>query len=674
MVIKLGPPDLSEGALALAGLALALLAYAASRALSSAAAPSSASGASRKRRFAVSRADSASLAPGKMAEIVVDGRRVLLVRTAAGRFRAMGTQCPHYNLPLHKGVVAGERVMCYAHAACFDSATGDIEDGPSLDRVPVYALTQEGEGADAQLFVELPDGELPIKAEPAFCAARPGSAEHVVVVGAGPAAQGCVETLRAEGFDGRITMLTREATAFAYDRVKLSKAMGAPAARLRPEGFYERLGVAVRAGAVVTQVRVPERAVVLATGETIGYTKLLCATGGPARTYRADRSEPGPPPIPGAELGNIFPMRDIEHAQAISAALERAGAGARVVIVGSSFIGMEAASYLLSMRLVKEGNVHVVGMEEFPMERVLGREVGAMLLDVGRAKGVSFRMQSVVQRFVAGEGGAGAAVARVVLGPPPARGAAGPPAPSETLDADLVILGVGIVPATEYLRGAQGVALQEGPPGGVRVDAFLNAGPEDVFAAGDIAYLPYAHGPEGAGVRVRIEHWDVAIDQGRAAARNMLGGALRAPYAAVPFFWTSVFGRQLRSAGYCHKFASDFAADKGDEVIVRGDLKADGRAVIFYVVAGRVASVVTCNADPEAAAASELLRLRRMPPPDLLRAASAATTLVAELARVTRDIEEAAAAAAAAAADGAAGSPGAEGASASQRKRRGTRE
>jgi NADPH-dependent 2,4-dienoyl-CoA reductase/sulfur reductase-like enzyme len=193
-----------------------------------------------------------------------------------------------------------------------------------------------------------------------------------------------------------------------------------------------------------------------------------------------------------------------------------------------------------------------------------------------------------------------------------------------TLPADLVIIGVGIVPAVEYLRGAEGITVQDAMPGGVKVDAFLCAGPEDVFAAGDIAYLPYPHAdvPEGAEApRVRIEHWDVALDQGRAAARNMLG--LRTAYSAVPFFWTSVFGRSLRSAGYCSKPAFLFKAEAGDEIITRGSLEpASCKASVFYVVGGKVASVVTCNNEPEAAAAAELFRLRRMPAPSVLRGAA----------------------------------------------------
>ena len=289
------------------------------------------------------------------------------------------------------------------------------------------------------------------------------------------------------------------------------------------------------------------------------------------------------------------------------------------------------------------------------MERVLGRNVGEMLLKIGAAKGVKYHMRCTVGRFVAGaDGRSVAAVELMQAGSLVA-----------TLPADLVIIGVGIVPAVEYLRGAAGVTVHEAAPGGVAVDEFLCAGPEDVFAAGDIAYLPYPHAEAGAEApRVRIEHWDVALDQGRCAARNMLGA--RAAYAAVPFFWTSVFGKNLRSAGYCHKPAFLFRADAGDEIITHGSLDpaAGGKASVFYVVGGRVASVVTCNRDPEAAAAAELIRMRRMPSPAELRA----TELC--LVDVLRQAHEEAAAAGGG--GGGAGTNGAAGAAtdAAARKRR----
>ncbi len=148
----------------------------------------------------------------------------------------------------------------------------------------------------------------------------------------------------------------------------------------------------------------------------------------------------------------------------------------------------------------------------------------------------------------------------------------------------------------------------------MRVDEYLCAGPEDVYVAGDIAVFPFAYATDPIVSEVRIEHWDVAIDHGRVAARNMLGQ--RKPYRSVPYFWTAQLGRPVRSAGYCFRI---------DETIVHGDLEAAdpsrAAATVYYVQGGKVASVVTVGlADNTAVAAMELFRLNAMPSPQELKA------------------------------------------------------
>lgn len=170
---------------------------------------------------------------------------------------------------------------------------------------------------------------------------------------------------------------------------------------------------------------------------------------------------------------------------------------------------------------------------------------------------------------------------------------------------DLVLAGVGVYPAVGYLRGAQGVELLAAAPGGVKVDASMRAG-EDVYAAGDIAYFPYQATRAYADPKypsVRIEHWAVAIDQGRVAGRNMAGKACT--YDSVPFFWTQQYGRSVRCAGY---------ATDTSNIIVKGEMKNEASSWMgFYKIADRIAAVVTYNRDPQAVAAQELLRLNAMP-------------------------------------------------------------
>ena len=242
-----------------------------------------------------------------------------------------------------------------------------------------------------------------------MCKARPAlDQRHFVIIGAGPAAAAAVETMRSEGFQGRITIVARE-SALPYDRTKLSKNMRLTVeeAALRPASFYtEALGVELRLGVAVASIDTALKTVVLEDGSVLPYDKVLCASGGPARTFR----KPEGFVIPGAEAGNIFALREVGHAHAIESAVNALGPDTAIVIVGSSFIGMEAAAYLSKTKGYT--NVTVVGMETEPFERVLGPAIGAHMRAVHEAQGVRFRMNSVVSQFVPGAGGK---VAKVVL-------------------------------------------------------------------------------------------------------------------------------------------------------------------------------------------------------------------------------------------------------------------
>lgn len=170
-------------------------------------------------------------------------------------------------MSLASGIVSGDKVVCSAHAACFDTATGDIEDGPSLDRIPTYPVTVE----NGKVYVSLPKTKeaLPSRIMPDMCPQHSGDNRNFVIIGAGPAGQAAAETLRREGYGGRITMLTREAAAAPYDRVKLSKDFSNTAEKtaLRPSNFYRDKGISVRTGVTVTEVKTEGKVVVLEGGE-----------------------------------------------------------------------------------------------------------------------------------------------------------------------------------------------------------------------------------------------------------------------------------------------------------------------------------------------------------------------------------------------------------------------
>lgn len=520
----------------------------------------------------------------------------------------------HANASLSKGVLAGERIVCPWHAACYNVTTGDIEDGPGLDALPTFPVTIER----GQVCVDVPAEGIPKRVVPNMCPVGAKDSRHFVVIGAGPAGATAAETLRAEGFTGMISMIAMEAE-LPYDRTKLSKnfrsAMESVPA-LRPREFYVKAGIALRLGQQVTSIDATERCLTIqpvdrpdAPSTTLHYDKLLVATGGAARTFKPHEGFT----IAGADLRNIYPLRTAEDARGVVDVLKTLGGNARVVVMGSSFIGMEAAAYLTQSHTRENratgkpdvASITVVGMEEEPFERVLGSEVGASMRALAAAKNVQFRMKALVSEFTESADRDGA-VGSVLL------------KSGEVLPADLVIIGAGIIPATQLLEAVEGVKVERG---GVEVDEYMCA-TRDVYVAGDIAKFPFKLAVHASSASIRVEHWNVAMDQGRIAARNMLGKL--EPYCCVPFFWTSQFGANVRYAGNAMQWKTQ---------IIQGKMEGDRPAYVVYFVTDedRINAVMTVNKDPQGVAAYELLRMEKMPSPMEVRAAADVFDLVAHL-------------------------------------------
>lgn len=277
---------------------------------------------------------------GGMREVAVGGEgskdKVLVVRTKANKFYAVGTKCTHYGAPLVKGVTSGDRIMCPWHSACFNLTTGDIEDGPVLDAIPSYQCRVSGGRVLVRVPRQFPRSH---KRQPRMCRSRHGDNRVFLVLGGGPAGAAAVETLRQEGYTGRIVLVNAEKH-LPYDRVKLSKNMSVTAndVCLRPEDFFREHDVEVIVGHAATIVDPTAKAVRLDDGRTLRYDKLLLATGARCRSFRQGERFT----IPGAELGNVFTLRTVEDARAIETAVAESS---NVVVMGSSFIGMEAAAY-----------------------------------------------------------------------------------------------------------------------------------------------------------------------------------------------------------------------------------------------------------------------------------------------------------------------------------------
>jgi NADPH-dependent 2,4-dienoyl-CoA reductase/sulfur reductase-like enzyme len=329
----------------------------------------------------------------------------------------------------------------------------------------------------------------------------------------------------------------------------------------------------------VTSVDFSGKSVKTASGSTIPYSNLVLATGGQPRTL----------PLPGFrnnELGNIFTLRYVSDVQAILAAAN--GSKKNIVVIGSSFIGMEVGN-----ALAKDHTVTIVGMESAPMERVLGAQIGSALQTNLEKNGVSFKLSAGVEKATPSDSNT-STVGAVHL------------KDGTVLPADLVVLGVGVRPATDYLRDNSAVTLLK--DGSLETDVhFAVPGLDGVFAVGDIATYPY-NGPGGDGNPVRIEHWNVAQNMGRGVARAIVH-ARRSPLASlpaksfIPVFWSAV-GAQMR---YCGNTVHGY-----DDLVVRGQL-GEAKFVGYYTKGETVVAVVTMGMDPVMAKAAELMRRGHMP-------------------------------------------------------------
>ena len=456
--------------------------------------------------------------------------------------------------------------------ACFSAKTGDVEDAPALDSLPVFKVT-ERDGA-----VYIAGEESAIKSgsrKPNIqCRAAVRSKpqeQRVVVVGGGSGTLGVVEGLRENGYEGALTVVSSEGY-LPVDRPKISKALITDPDKIawRDEGFYEGAAVDWVDGEV-TGIDFTERVVHTKKGEGISYTKLVLATGGTPRLL----------PLEGfKDLGNIFTLRTVHDARKIVDAI--GSKGKKIIIVGSSFIGMEVA------KATSAGNeVSVVGMEKVAMERIMGEQVGAGLQKGIEAMGVKFYMSASVEKAEPSAKDP-SKVGAVVL------------KNGTRLEADLVILGVGVAPATEYLRDNKAVALEK--DGSLRVDEkFAVQSLKDVWAVGDIATYPY-HGPGGEGRPTRIEHWSVAQNAGRTASRAITHP--QEPHRPfIPVFWSALSG-QLR---YCGNTVSGW-----DDVVIQGD-PGEGKFVAYYTNGDTVVALASMGKDPIMAQVSQLMFDKKMP-------------------------------------------------------------
>jgi len=506
-------------------------------------------------------AKTSELVEGEMKQVSANGAEILLA-CIGGKVHAVAAHCTHYGAPLVEGVLSGNRIVCPWHHACFDVTTGDLQEPPAFDSLARYEARVEND----QVIVSMPDTASD-RRTPQMAGRDRKNERLFVIVGGGAAGYTAAQTLREDGFTGRLLLITRE-NHLPYDRPNLSKEYLQGNAEpgwlpLRSEDFFAEHDIEVIRGKEVKHIDAKQRKITFADDETLVCDAMLLATGG----------EPRKLPFQSKSQENVFLLRSYDDCDAIISVAEK---GKRAVVIGASFIGMEVASSLRA----RECEVTVVAPDDVPFQKILGPQIGRLFQDIHEEHGVGFKLGTSVAGF-----DHETTITAAIL------------ENGERLHADLVVVGVGVKPSTDFIEG---VILHK--DGGVRVDKRMCAG-ENVYAAGDIAYFPNPL----TGEHQRIEHWRTAMQQGRIAAHNMAGKDT--PYDSVPFFWTRQFDAGLLYVGH---------AQEWDEIIYQGDVsKRDFLA--FYVKENRVLAVAGMNRDQEMAAAEELLRLGCMPAADHLK-------------------------------------------------------
>jgi NADPH-dependent 2,4-dienoyl-CoA reductase/sulfur reductase-like enzyme/nitrite reductase/ring-hydroxylating ferredoxin subunit len=460
------------------------------------------------------------------------GGEPVLVAAVGEEIFALSGKCTHYGGPLGRGVVDGDKVRCPWHHACFSLRTGEALGAPAFDPVAPWRVERSGETVIIR--------EKMPKASPA---PRVPADATFLIVGGGAAGFAAAERLRREGFGGEVVVLTADPD-LPVDRPNLSKDFLAGKAPedwvfIKPASFFKERDIRLELNTTVRALDVAKREVSLSDGRRMGYAKLLLATG----------AEPIRLPIPGANGPNVFTLRSLADSRAIIAAAAESQAA---VVIGASFIGLEAAASLRQRGL----RVEVVARGRRPLAKIFGAELADMIRAEHEAHGVTFRLG---RKPVAIEG------REVVLDD------------GTRLDADFVVMGVGVRPRVGVAEAA-GLSLDHG----VLVDAYLETSAPGIFAAGDIARFPYAL-PGGG--KVRIEHWVVAERQGQVAAQNMLGRKVK--YAEAPFFWSQHYDVPVNYVGH---------ADGWDAAEVVG---AGKDQLVKYRKAGRLAAAATVHRDQD---------------------------------------------------------------------------
>lgn len=457
-----------------------------------------------------------ALENNQLKQVEIGETNVVLVRRGDS-VHAYQANCPHAGAPLAEGAICEGKLVCPWHKAVFDLADGSLDQPPALESLKQYAVKIE----QGQVQVNVDD----VSQHTHLDAGE--ESEQIVILGSGAAGSAALGTLEESGYHGRIVVVDQEKSA-PYDRTALTKFVPngsmdvSDVPTLLEDNAFEQKNVQ-RIVSKVTQIDSKNRKLHLANQQTISFKKLLIATGG----------APTRPDLPGSELSGIHVLRNLQQEKTLLCAVDQLK---QLVIVGNSFIGMEMAAALRKRGI----DIKVIAPHPLPFEAQFGEKIARYFRALHEQNGVEF-----IDGEVAGFKG-GRRVESVEL------------KDGTRVKTDVVLLATGVHPVTSFVHD-----LPLNDDGSVKVDEYLQAA-EDIYAVGDIASFPLDGKP------TRIEHWRVAQQQGRTAAKNMIGK--KEVYDRVPFFWTQQFGTRFEHLGH---------PDKWDKVDIIGSLE-DQNFVALY--------------------------------------------------------------------------------------------
>ena len=462
----------------------------------------------------------------------------ILMLNHEGTVLGLEAKCPHAGAPLEKGAVCNGRLVCPWHMGTFALPSGALVEPPPMRALKTYAVRVSGD----DIFVDPAGVDAPTATETPV---EEKDSRTMLLVGVGAAGAMAATILRAQGFTGRVVAVDPVADE-PVDRTQLSKMALAGKMPLDKASLDIKDHVDERIDAKLTHLSADKKQATLSNGNTVAFDAALIATGGTPK--RLD--------IPGSEIGYT-----IRHREDVRRILEVAEKPKHAVIIGTSFIGLEAASALVQKGL----QVTVVGKETLPFAKKFGDDVAKTLKAFHESKGTLFHLGVEITEITKeGVHCFDKTTSKASLVP-----------------AELVILGVGVKPELGFEHDL--VVAEKG--GGIAVASDLRAA-ESVWVAGDIANV------EGT----RIEHWRLAEQHGQLAAKQMLSST--ANYDGVPFFWTFHHGKRLGYLGH---------ANDWDSISYDGSLE-ELTFLAYYVKQGKVAAILSCGRDTDTAMLAEVMR------------------------------------------------------------------